>query len=234
MLAFAGQRLSAHMVRKSNGTLVCIGVPLCRTGIQEYKKSEVTGEPSDELVEVVRSAAEVLNPTSIASYEGVPVCDTHPPMFLTPQNWSAFARGHIQNCRVDTLPSGEKCIVGDLVIEDELLIQKILTGTRDLSAGYSCLYEPLPNGRWKQSTIRCNHVAVVASGRANQGRRDEVRIYDSVDAIAAADDFGQMMKRYHRQPVLSVEPAPQVRTHRAPREHIEGKVADMGDKKMTP
>jgi hypothetical protein len=234
MLAFAGQRISPRMIRKQNGTLVCVGVPLCRTGIQEYRKSEVTGEPSDELVEVVRSVKEVLDPVSVASYEGVPVCDGHPPMFLTPENWSAYSRGHLQNCRIDTLPSGEKAIIADLVIEDRLLIDKILTDTsRDLSVGYSCAYWPLADGRYEQRTIRANHLAVVPAGRANQGgHRDEVRIFDSALELEQAENFGEQMRRYHRQNILSVSPAPRVRTHQAPVEHIARKVTDIGKKEQ--
>ena len=238
MLAFAGQQISPHMIMKKSGTLVCTNVAICRTGTMTYRKSEVTGEPSDEPVEIIRDAAEVLDPVSIASYEGVPICDGHPATFLTPENWCGYSRGHLQNCRIATLPSGERCIVADLVVEDRALIEKILTGAaRDVSAGYACVYRPLQDGRYAQTMIRANHLAIVAAGRANQGHRDEVKIYDSAVAIEEAENFGEMMRRYHRRPVLSISPSPRVRAHHAPAEHIEGRVMDMdqGDwGKMSP
>lgn len=182
MLAFVASRISDHLAFTPEGFLLCRGVVLCRTGIQEYKESELYDDGADTMVKVHRAPADVLSPQHIGSLEGKPLCGPgHPPSFLTPQNVAAFQRGHVQNIRAAKLASGEGCLIGDLLVTDPVLIDQILNGAaREISTGYVCRYEPRPDGDLDQKNFLANHVAVVGSGRANAGRRPaEVRIMDS-------------------------------------------------------
>jgi len=175
MLAFTGSRISAHMSRDNAGALICHAVPIAREGWQEYRASEVGIEGGDDSVRVYRPPHEVFSKSTMASFEGKPVTDDHPGTFLTPENWSAYCRGHVQNVRVgETTDEGERTLVADLVINDRNLIEKIRNGKREVSCGYDCFYLERADGTFQQSRIRGNHVAVVAQGRAGEN----VRIMD--------------------------------------------------------
>lgn len=65
-------------------------------------------------------------------------------------------------------------MVADLHITDPVLISEVRNGVkREVSCGYSCVYEPAGSG-YRQKQIRGNHVAVVPRGRAGH----EVAIRD--------------------------------------------------------
>lgn len=161
--AFYGSRFSANMTRTPEGFLICHNVPLARTGVQQYLGSEVE-KPDQEIVDVYRNEAEVFAPATLASFEGKPVTDEHPSRFVEPTNATAYTRGTCQNVRRG---SGDESdlIIADLVIYDAVLIAEIEAGKREISAGYYCEYKPFKDGL-EQSNIICNHVAVVANGRA--------------------------------------------------------------------
>jgi hypothetical protein len=141
--------------------------------------------PGDELVEVYRDPSEVFSKRTLASGEGKPVTLLHPNAFVTPATSGAI-RGHIQNLRAgDELSDGERALVADLLITCPVLIGEIESGRlRECSLGYDCTYMPLDGGRFEQSDIRINHLAVVARGRAGA----EVRIEDWEGSMASSRD----------------------------------------------
>lgn len=161
--AFYGSRFSANMTRTPEGFLICHNVPLARTGVQQYLGSEVE-RPEEEIVEVYRNEAEVFAPATLASFEGKPVTDEHPSRFVEPSNATAYTKGTCQNVRRGSGNESD-LIIADLVIYDAVLIAEIEAGKREISAGYYCEYKPFKDGL-EQSNIICNHVAVVANGRA--------------------------------------------------------------------
>lgn len=161
--AFYGSRFSANMTRTPEGFLICHNVPLARTGVQQYLGSEVE-RPEQEIVDVYRNEAEVFAPATLASFEGKPVTDEHPSRFVEPSNATAYTKGTCQNVRRGSGNESD-LIVADLVIYDAVLIAEIEAGKREISAGYYCEYKPFKDGL-EQSNIICNHVAVVANGRA--------------------------------------------------------------------
>lgn len=164
MLAYYGSRVSAHMTETPEGFLICHDVPIARTGSQEYLAREV-GADGENMVSVLRSEAEVFAPAAIASFEGKPITDDHPPIQVTSENISMYARGHVQNVRRGSGTDSD-LLLADLFITDAELIRAIKNGLRDVSCGYECEYEQDARGRYFQSRIRGNHVAVVAAGRA--------------------------------------------------------------------
>lgn len=200
MKAFYASRISEHRSKTPEGYLIALGVPIARTGYQEYKADEI-GEGGHDKVQVWRDPQQVFNAATIASFEGKSITNQHPPVFLTPENDMAYAKGHAQNVRKskEPLPDGEYALLADLIIKDAQLIQEIENGKEEISAGYECEYEPLGAGKFAQVKIVGNHVAIVASGRAGE----YVRILDSatepgkessVDGTKEEVNFGVIAK----------------------------------------
>ena len=174
-MRYFASKISDHLAKTPNGYLVCSAVPIARTGLQEYKASEI-GVEGDSLVNVYRDPAEVFAPATIASFEGMTFTDTHPPEFVGPHNDAGYHRGHVQNVRRGArLDTGEEPLLADIIVKDATTISKIENGTREISCGYDCEYEPMADGKYAQKNIRGNHIALVANGRAG----DAVRILDA-------------------------------------------------------
>lgn len=189
MTTYYGYTISPNQLETGEGFLICRNVPIARTGAQEYLGTEI-GLEDAALVTVMRPEEEVFSPATLASFEGKPVTDEHPPDLLDPDTVAQFARGHAQNVRRGT---GEwsDFIIADLHIQDAELIRAIQDGKREVSCGYTCDYEPNGDGTYTQKNIRGNHVAVVENGRA--GHR--AAIMDSINIMAASPERKQMSKR---------------------------------------
>lgn len=166
MKAFYGAKLSPHMTESPEGFLICLGVPICRTGKQQYLPREI-GEEGDGLVDVYREEDEVFKPSAMASFEGKPVTDDHPSKEVDPNNYSSHMKGVVQNVRRGQGEESDN-VVCDLVIYDAGLINKIKHGKREVSCGYDCKYVDNGNGTYHQADIIGNHVAVVDNGRAGK------------------------------------------------------------------
>ena len=174
MLHYYGTRLSENISRREpEGYLLCLNVPVARTGTQEYLPEELglTGNEQlsvsaeNKLIPVFRPEEEVFSPETVASFEGMPVTNDHPPEGVDVSNIRALQKGHAHNVRRG---SGEESdlLLADLIITDPALITAILEeGKREISCGYT--YELCrENGQYIQRKIRGNHVAVVDAGRA--------------------------------------------------------------------
>lgn len=161
-IAYYGSQISPHIVNTPEGFLICKDVPIARTGPQDYLARELMldGDP-DRLVTVQRHPEDVFEEATLASFEGKPICDGHPPENVGPENYAAYTKGHVQNVRRD----GEY-IVADLYINDANLANEVRNNVkREVSCGYLCNYVPDGAG-YRQERIRGNHVAVVPKGRA--------------------------------------------------------------------
>lgn len=167
-MIYFGTRLSENISRREpEGYLICLNVPVARTGAQDYLPSELgLPGPDDHLVPVLRPPEEVFAPACLASFEGMPVTDDHPsaPEGVTLENIRFLQKGHAHNVRRGG-PGQEDLLLADLIVTDPRLIDEILAGKREISCGYNyVLCEE--DGRYLQREIRGNHVAVVDSGRA--------------------------------------------------------------------
>jgi len=197
-------KISDNIVEQPSGAIICLGVPIARTGFQEYSGAEITSPecPVEEpLVQAYRSPEEVFNPKTIASFEGSDITDLHPSEFITPENYSGHVRGHVQNVRRGE-GEFEDCILADLFIKDAVLISKVrpTDGLRDVSCGYTCKYEKISDAKYAQKEIRGNHVAIVPEGRAG----DRIKIRDSADeagieTININGGFKDMAKNFFAQ-----------------------------------
>lgn len=161
-IAYYGDRISPHMTDTPEGFLICHDVPIARTGPQDYLAREMMldGDP-ERVVTVQRYPEDVFEAATLASFEGKPVTEGHPPENVGPENYSNYAKGHVQNVR----RSGDY-IMADLYINDANLAEEVRNNVkREVSCGYLCNYVPDGAG-YRQSNIRGNHVAVVSKGRA--------------------------------------------------------------------
>ena len=162
MLAYYGTAISEHITKKPSGGIICTGVPVARTGTQEYlaRELQLDGDP-ERIIPVRREPEEVFSPAALASFEGCAVTDGHPPENVTAENFSAYVRGHAQNVR----RSGDY-VVADLHIDDAALASDVLNHVkRQVSCGYLCTYAADGNG-YAQKGILGNHIAIVPRGRA--------------------------------------------------------------------
>jgi hypothetical protein len=162
-IAYFGSPISPNQLETSEGYLICKNVPIARTGKQDYLAREmgVADADPERVIPVMRNPEDVFSVETLASFEGKPVTLTHPPEDVTPENWAAYAKGHVQHVR----RSGDY-IMADLVITDPTLINQVRSGSmRQVSCGYRCDYTADGTG-YKQTRIRGNHVAVVPLGRA--------------------------------------------------------------------
>lgn len=189
-IAYFGSPISPNQIETAEGYLICKNVPIARTGSQNYLAREmgVADADPEAVIPVMRYPEDVFSPETIASFEGKPVTMTHPPEDVTPENWSAYAKGHVQNVR----RTGEH-IMADLVITDPTLIDQVRSGSmRQVSCGYRCDYAADPAGGYRQKRIRGNHVAVVPLGRAGAA----VSIQDA--AAPAAEKVRKSMNMFNR------------------------------------
>ena len=170
---YYGTRLSENISRREpEGYLLCLNVPVARTGTQEYLKDELGLPGGGEPVSVYRPEEEVFSPETMASFEGMPVTNDHPPEGVDVSNIRALQKGHAHNVRRGSGAESD-LLLADLIITDPALITAILEdGKREISCGYT--YELCEeNGQYIQRKIRGNHVAVVDAGRA--GSRVSIR-----------------------------------------------------------
>ena len=196
-MQYYGTRLSENISRREpEGYLLCLNVPVARTGIQEYLPEELglaecpapatgtlpgvistkgppgpRGEISPRLIPVYRPPEEVFAPETVSSFEGMPVTNDHPPDGVDAENIRRLQAGHAHNVRRGTGAESD-LLLADLIITDPCLIDAVLAGKREISCGYTYdLCEE--NGRYVQRKIRGNHIAVVDAGRA--GARVSIR-----------------------------------------------------------
>lgn len=185
-IAYYGTDISPNQTETTEGYLICRNVPIARTGQQEYMARELLldGDP-ERIVLVDRMPEDVFEEATLASFEGKPVTDGHPPENVSPENFSAYAKGHVQNVR----RAGD-FIMADLYITDPNLASEVRNGVkREVSCGYLCNYDPHGDG-YKQSHIRGNHVAVVPRGRAGH----DVAIQDAATEKKAEKGRKNMSK----------------------------------------
>ena len=172
-MVYFGTRLSENIsLREPEGYLLCLNVPVARTGTQEYLPEEL-GLPPGGMVPVFRPEEEVFAPACVASFEGMPLTDGHPAAEegVNAENIRYLQKGHAHNVRRGGGAESD-LLLADLIVTDPELIREIRNGKREISCGYNyVLCEE--DGRYVQREIRGNHVAVVDAGRA--GPRVSIR-----------------------------------------------------------
>jgi len=166
MRFFTPTALSENMHETPEGYLLCMNVPIARTGEQIYGKDETPLEPGhDGTVVIDRTADEVFRPETMASFEGKPFTIYHPEEFVGPDNWNELTVGIAQNVRRGS-GEFEGSLLADILITAKRAIQRVKDGLREISCGYDAEYVQTGIGRGRQKNILGNHVALVDEGRA--------------------------------------------------------------------
>lgn len=191
MFAYYGYTISPNQIETGEGFLICRNVPIARTGDMQYLESEL-GLAGTRVVTVHRDPAEVFSEAALASFEGKPVTDNHPPQLLDPDTVSMYEKGHAQGIRRGT-GEWEGYVIADLHIHDRGLILAIQGGKREISCGYECGYTANGDGTYSQHSIRGNHVAVVDRGRA--GKRAAILDSDKPETRKAPGPERKAMKK---------------------------------------
>lgn len=152
------------------GFLVCHDVPIARTGTMLYHHSELDHFASvkpnkDGIVRVLRDEEAVFNPVHIASYNGKPVCNDHPPEMVTPDNWGEYAVGHVMNTRRGTAGQADMLLADFIITKPEAIAAILEDDKVQVSCGYDADYLPGEDGEARQLNLMGNHVALVTAGR---------------------------------------------------------------------
>lgn len=160
-----------------NGYWLIEGNPITKEGVFPYLGRTISPrlEP-DKIYQVYRPYAELANPETLKSFDGIPLIEDHEMLgdgFTSTDDRPP--QGILMNPRADN-----GMLVGDLKIFSDAMKDRIEGGKKELSLGYKCRYDITP-GEWNgqhydaiQTDLRGNHIALVAQGRMGH----DVRVYD--------------------------------------------------------
>jgi hypothetical protein len=166
---YTAEQLSEHRSLTPEGFLLVSNVPIARTGSQVYAAHELPAvTPSSAgLIIVSREPEDVFRPEALASFNGKPFVDEHPPIgMITPDSWREYACGTVLDPRRgDGLRYDSDFMFADILVTDANTIKAIQDGKKEISAGYDAEYEQLAPGRARCLGIVGNHVALVDKGR---------------------------------------------------------------------
>ena len=162
----ADYRLGSKQALTPEGFLLCMDVPIARTGTQQYLAEELPALVAgrDGIIHVERREQEVFDPATIMSFEGKDVVDDHPDEMVHPGTYKTHTVGVVLRPRRGEGIDND-LIIADLLIKDADAIAAVRAGKREVSCGYDADYEQLEPGRARQMKIIGNHVALVDRGR---------------------------------------------------------------------
>lgn len=137
----------------------------------------------------LRSPEELQKLRSLATLNGRPTTNTHPPMLIDSSDASQYARGSA--IEVGRWLESHEQVRANLIMTDAKLIEDFENGRRAISPGLLSddVFEP---GVWRgqkydlrQTNLRYNHVAFVDKGRANEARARMDSAPDDMDDTMA-------------------------------------------------
>ena len=172
--------LTDKITRTSEGYLKGRAI-VTNTGIFNYL---VNGKVIKEL----RDNDEVFKSESLESLKNKPITDNHPDVMINSDNIKKYQVGFTGS---DVQNDGHAVSV-DITITDKNVINKIESGKRAFSCGYSANLDYDVMGKYffgnnpvdcRQKDIMYNHVAIVDRGRAGELAKLPMTINDSMDNI---------------------------------------------------
>lgn len=178
---YCSAKLSDRMSKTPEGFLVCRDVAITRTGTLDYIHHEVkdVAKGDSMITKIERTAEDVFDPDTIASFEGKSLTVNHPSIFVGPNNYRQLEVGTLHNVRKGEGSMADK-LVTDIIVKDAAAIKKIESRElREVSCGYHAEYITVSPGFGRQTQIRGNHLALVPRGRAGP----ECAIFDSAPTI---------------------------------------------------
>ena len=191
-------QLGEHQHETPEGFLLCMDVPIARTGTQLYAAGELPAIQAgpDGTITIERHPEQVFDAKTVASFNGKSVVVTHPSfgVRVEPSNWRQLEVGVATNVRRGVPPLDPDYLYADFLIKDPEAIKLIRTKEmREVSAGYDAEYEQLGPGRARQYDIIGNHIALVERGRCGPAcaigdTAEELHKMGLRDAMAAVRD----------------------------------------------
>ena len=179
-------------VRRTDDGYLSAFARVARTGIQEYRGSEL-GRPELGSVQVYRPESEVFSADAMKSFAHRPVTLTHPKTMVNARNWKRYAKGQTG---AEVVRDGEYVRVPMVMMDQGMIDAYEKKGVKELSMGYTCdlKWEPgvTPKGEHydaMQTSIRGNHLAVVPAARGGEMLRigDDGTFRAMVDRLKADD-----------------------------------------------
>lgn len=161
------EQIGPKREKTPNGNLVCREVPIARVGWMIYGPGEtpIEVDPETGYARVYRGEDELFDPKTVGSFMGVAVTEKHPEDDVDPSNWDRLSRGFsTTNVRRGDGDDSD-CLIADLVITRQDLIDAVEAGLREVSCGYSADYKQTDVGVGIQTNIIGNHIALVEKGR---------------------------------------------------------------------
>jgi hypothetical protein len=110
-----------------------------------YAQGEVPVEAgADGIIRIHRDESDVFSPIAVASFNGKPITNDHPPQKVDPLTWKDYAIGVVLNPhRGDGALLDSDFLYADLLIQDADAIRDVREGKRELSAGYDAEYQQI-------------------------------------------------------------------------------------------
>ena len=146
-----------------------------RTGIFDYRSSELKLPGPDRPVKLMRSADSVFHQGTLDSIRSAVVTLNHPSVRINPENWNSVSVGNVigEPSRLDDARLG-----ADIVIRDRGAIQSLATGTEEISIGYDIAVRDAEVGvgydYLSAGPLKVEHMALVPTGRSGK----DVRVFD--------------------------------------------------------
>jgi hypothetical protein len=171
---YALERIGQNRIITPEGFLLCLDVPVSRTGRMLYGYGEVfdeDGKPletADGVTYVDRSAEDIFSAETLASFDGKPIVNDHPEDDVDTHNWRQLASGVMLRPRRGT-GIQDDLTVADLLITNQQEIDAVNNDKREVSLGYKAKYQKTGTATYRQHSIIGNHLALVDNGRC--GRR---------------------------------------------------------------
>lgn len=173
MRFYTVEKLGPNREKTPEGFMLCIGVPIARTGMMIYGPDEtpVSAGP-DGVTKIFRDADQVFRAETIASGQGKPITNDHPDDDVVPDTWRRLAYGTMMNVRRGE-GNEDDLLLADFLVMDAVGIKLVESGKCEVSLGYDADYVEVQPGIGRQEMIYINHIALVDEGRC--GPRCAVR-----------------------------------------------------------
>ena len=199
---YAPEQLGRTQALTPEGYLLCSDVRIARTGAMLYRPDEVPEvrpAANGQMVVIMRDADVLFAPDAIASFNGKPVTNDHPPALLSETDTRKYQIGVVLNPRRGEGVDSEY-LMADLLITDAATIALIVAKKkREVSPGYDAELEEVKPGLGRQTAILGNHLAIVDRGRGgsscaiqdmetNMAKRRKMSLMDRLRAAFRDND----------------------------------------------
>ena len=196
--------MASSRKRDGNGFLLVEGCPITSYGIFDYGAGQLDlpGDPN-RIVKVFRPESAVNDPAAIASFQNVPLINDHEILsgFSGDDSATAPEDYGVSGVLTGNVYYDAPWMRGDLKVFSRDMQEKLRSGKKDLSLGYSCDFENKP-GVWNgqpyevvQTNMRGNHIALVDEGRVPGARVLDGLCFDHLNFTIRPSDSKEIDMR---------------------------------------